>query len=219
MRRWLRGQDLDFVHFSWRRVSRPWGAGSDRRKVRSALGDDPLSFSQPPSSAASATTTASNQGFESLPLRQDAQSGHSFSEADQRSEPRRMRPFLANCPNHEDRLWDPFWAFFTLSRPTFSDATEPRPIWYGCRKLDTSMGWMVPEGGGFGKPPLRRSEPGSNCLVQRVRYSVVSDALPSAAGQRARVDPTRKSVTASAAALVSAMSPVTQVPRPAHPRP
>ena len=32
-----------------------------------------------------------------------AQSGHSFSAPDQRSEPRRMRPFLANCPNHEDR--------------------------------------------------------------------------------------------------------------------
>ena len=26
----------------------------------------------------------------------------------------------------------PFWAVFRLSRPTFSDATEPRPFWYGC---------------------------------------------------------------------------------------
>jgi hypothetical protein len=36
-------------------------------------------------------------------LRQDALSGHSFSAPDPRSETRRMRPFPANCPNHEDR--------------------------------------------------------------------------------------------------------------------
>jgi len=54
-----------------------------------------------------------------------------------------------------------------------------------------------PEGVGFERAPLRRSEQGSNCPVQRVRYSVVSAALPSAGGRddpparRARVDPPR----------------------------
>ena len=33
-----------------------------------------------------------------------------------------------------------------------------------------------PKGTGFGRIPLGRSEPGSNCPVQRVRYSVVSAA-------------------------------------------
>jgi hypothetical protein len=67
-----------------------------------------------------------------LSLRQEALSGHSFSAPDQRSETRRMWPFLANCPNHEDRLESPLWAVFRLSRPSFSEATEPRPFWYGC---------------------------------------------------------------------------------------
>jgi hypothetical protein len=39
---------------------------------------------------------------------------------------------------------------------------------------------------GFEKPSLRRSEQGSNCPVQRVRYSVVSAALPSAADATVR---------------------------------
>ena len=77
-----------------------------------------------------------------------------------------MRPFLANCPNHGDRLEGPLRAVFRLSRPTFSDATEPRPFWYGCWKLDNSTSWRTPEGDGFEKLPLRRSEPGSNHLVQ-----------------------------------------------------
>ena len=43
-----------------------------------------------------------------------------------------------------------------------------------------------PKGVGFEKTPLRRSEQGSNCPIQRVRYSVVSAALPSAADATAR---------------------------------
>ena len=35
---------------------------------------------------------------------------------------------------------------FRLSQPSFSDATEPRPFWYGCEKLDNSMSWRTPEG-------------------------------------------------------------------------
>ena len=87
------------------------------------------------------------EGLTTVPLPPpDAQSGHSFSAPDQRSETRRMRPFLANCPNHGGRPPGPLRAVFRLSRPTFSDATEPRPFWYGCWKLDNSMGWRTPEG-------------------------------------------------------------------------
>jgi hypothetical protein len=43
-----------------------------------------------------------------------------------------MRPFLADCPNHQDPSITPLRAVFRLSRPTFSEATEPRPFWYGC---------------------------------------------------------------------------------------
>ena len=34
----------------------------------------------------------------------------------------------------------PFRALFRLSRRPFSDATEPRPFWYGCQKCVNSMG-------------------------------------------------------------------------------
>jgi hypothetical protein len=61
-------------------------------------------------------------------LRQSPQSGHSFSGAYQRPERRRMRTFPAILPNRGLRLRSPFWAVFRLSRPPFSDATEPRPF-------------------------------------------------------------------------------------------
>ena len=41
-----------------------------------------------------------------------------------------------------------FRPFFRLSRPPFSETTEPRPFWYGCWKLDNSMSWRTPEGDG-----------------------------------------------------------------------
>jgi hypothetical protein len=109
-----------------------------------------------------------------LSLRQDALSGHSFSAPDQRSESGRLRPFLANCPNHEDRLEGPLRAVFRLSQPTFSEATEPRPFWYGCQNLNSSMCRGRAKCVGFEKPPLRRSEHGSNRLVIANR----SDEIP-----------------------------------------
>jgi hypothetical protein len=78
--------------------------------------------------------------FESPPLRQSRQSGHSFSAAPRGLEARRMRAFAAICPNHRHRPRDRFRAAFRLSRPTFSEATEPRPFWYGCWKLSKSKG-------------------------------------------------------------------------------
>jgi hypothetical protein len=42
------------------------------------------------------------------------------------------------------------------------------------------------KGVGFEKPPLRRSEQGSNCPVRRGRYSVASAALPSATDMAAK---------------------------------
>jgi hypothetical protein len=48
------------------------------------------------------------QQFESRSLRQDVQSGHSFSCACHRSESRRKRPFPAICPNHAPRPKGPF---------------------------------------------------------------------------------------------------------------
>ena len=93
-----------------------------------------------------AVSCRQHRAFESHPLRQSRQLGHSFSAPDPRSESRRLRPFPANCPNHEGRPGDPFRAVLRLSRPTFSDATEPRPFWYGCRKLDNSTGCRAPEG-------------------------------------------------------------------------
>jgi hypothetical protein len=47
--------------------------------------------------------------FESHSLRQDALSGHSFSASDQWLKSRRLRPFLANCPNHGARPEGPRW--------------------------------------------------------------------------------------------------------------
>ena len=77
----------------------------------------------------------------SLPM-----SGHSFSAPDQRSETRRMRASRPFVRTTSARPLGPFRAVFRLSRPTFSDATEPRPFWYGCWKLDNSTGWRTPEG-------------------------------------------------------------------------
>ena len=42
------------------------------------------------------------------------------------------------------------------------------------------MDYRTEKGCGFEKPSLRRSEQGSNCPIQRVRYSVVSAASPRA---------------------------------------
>ena len=69
--------------------------------------------------------------------------------------PAEVRPSPANCPNHEDGLRGPFWAISCLSSAPFSDATEPRPFWYGCWKLDNSMSWRTPEGNGFERIPAR----------------------------------------------------------------
>ena len=74
-----------------------------------------------------------------LPPRRDAQSGHSFSALDQRSETRRMWASPATCPNHAPRPLSPLRAVFRLSRPTFSDAAEPRPFWYGFGNIKNSM--------------------------------------------------------------------------------
>ena len=60
----------------------------------------------------------------------------------------------------------PVLDLFPSLAPTFSDATEPRPFWYGCWKLDNSMSWRTPKGSGFERIPLGRSEPGSNCQVR-----------------------------------------------------
>jgi hypothetical protein len=62
-----------------------------------------------------------------------------------------MRPFPAICPNHENRPGSPIWALFCLSPARFSDATEPRPFWYGCQKLSRSMGYGSGEGGAGSK--------------------------------------------------------------------
>jgi hypothetical protein len=69
-----------------------------------------------------------------------------FSAPDQWSKPRRMRPFPANCPNRGARPEGPVRAVFRLSGFTFSEATEPRPFWYGCWKFDNSMSWRTPDG-------------------------------------------------------------------------
>jgi hypothetical protein len=73
-------------------------------------------------------------GASELPSASLPTPGHSFSAPHQRSESRRMRPFLTNCPNHGARPKGPLWAVFCLSRPTFSIATEPRPFWLSCAK-------------------------------------------------------------------------------------
>src|SRR5687768_10080186 len=90
-----------------------------------------------------------------LSLRQDALSGHSFSAPDPRSETRRLRPSLANCPNHEDWFEGPLRAVFRLSRPTFSEATEPRPFWYGCLKLEVVYGRFCKSRRGVGGHGMR----------------------------------------------------------------
>ena len=72
------------------------------------------------------------QRFESHPLRQSRQSRHSFRRPAGLPEPRRLRAFPPNYPNHEQRPGSPFRAVFCLSPAPFSDATEPRRFWYGC---------------------------------------------------------------------------------------
>jgi hypothetical protein len=81
-----------------------------------------------------------NQGFESPSLRQSALWGHSFPAPDHRSESRSIGAFPPICPNHRRLPIGLFWAFSPLCWATFSDATEPRPFWYGCWKLSNSMG-------------------------------------------------------------------------------
>jgi hypothetical protein len=66
-----------------------------------------------------------------LSLRQSQQSGHSFSRSRHRREARRTGASPAIYPNQARRPPGLFQAVFRLSLPTFSDATEPRPFWYG----------------------------------------------------------------------------------------
>ena len=72
------------------------------------------------------------QRFESHPLRQSRQSRHSFPCARRRPESHRMRAFPPINPNHGHRPGSPFRTLFGLFPALFSDATEPRPFWYGC---------------------------------------------------------------------------------------
>jgi hypothetical protein len=67
-----------------------------------------------------------------LSLRQSRHSGLSFSAPRRQPEAPGMRAFAAICPNQAWRPTGPFWAVFRLSAAPFSDATEPRPFWYGC---------------------------------------------------------------------------------------
>ena len=67
---------------------------------------------------------------------------------------------LCDLTEHS-RIRGPFWAVFLLRRATFSDATEPRPFWYGCQKLENQYVSGRTNGSGFEKLPLRRSEQGS----------------------------------------------------------
>ncbi len=87
-----------------------------------------------------------NREFESPSLRQSPHLGHSFPSSRQRPERRRMPAFPLIYPNHGDGLRSPFWAISCLSSPPFSDATEPRPFWYGCEKPARSMGYAMPAG-------------------------------------------------------------------------
>jgi hypothetical protein len=64
-------------------------------------------------------------------LRQSPQSKHSHSTLVSRLESRRMRAFSAIHPNHSDWLTRSFRAVFRVPQRLFSDATEPRPFWYG----------------------------------------------------------------------------------------
>ena len=92
------------------------GAYEQRRRVRSRLPAPPVSPVGTFFSRRSAPAgTARNAGLR----------GHS-------SEPRGRAP-------------RPFWAISCLSSAPFSDATEPRPFWYGCEKLDSSMSYKTPE--------------------------------------------------------------------------
>jgi hypothetical protein len=106
------------------------------------------------------------RGFESHLLRQDALSGHSFSAPDPRSESRRMRPFLANCPNHEDGLRAHFGPFFVSLGPL--SPKQPNHGHFGTdveSSIIQRVEWRL-KVCGFERRPLRRGRPGSNDPVR-----------------------------------------------------
>ena len=79
-----------------------------------------------------------------------------------------MPAFWLIYPNHGDGLQSLFSAISCLFSAPFSDATEPRPFWYGCQKLGMSTTYRTSERMGFEGRPLRRCGLGSN---NSVRYS------------------------------------------------
>jgi hypothetical protein len=126
------------------------------------------SASPPPGSISK--PSEKNVSGERASLRQEALSGHSFSAPDPRSETRRLRPFLANCPNHEDRLEAHFGPFFASL-----GSLSPKQPNHGHFGTDVESSIIqrvggLPKGSGFERIPLGRSEPGSNRLVQFVCF-------------------------------------------------
>jgi hypothetical protein len=47
--------------------------------------------------------------------------------------------FSGRLSEPRGRLRRPFWAISCLSSAPFSDATEPRPFWYGCQEIEKSI--------------------------------------------------------------------------------
>ena len=93
-----------------------------------------------------------------------------FSAPDRRSESRRLRPFPANCPNHVALLEGSLRPFF-VSLGSLSPK-QPNHGHFGTDVESSIIQWVAwhPKGVGFAKAPLRRSEPGSNHLVQYVCF-------------------------------------------------
>jgi hypothetical protein len=78
-----------------------------------------------------------------------------------RAEARRMRPFLASCPNHGARPEGHFGPFFvSLGRVSL---TQPNHARFGTDVGSAQIQWFreSPKGCGFEGRPLRRREPGS----------------------------------------------------------
>ena len=124
----------------------PWQAQRVRDSYARGLGCNRVAMSLPPPSkplkcrsegCRSGRTGRSRKplyarayrGFESHSLRQARHSGHSFSPRSSGPKARRLRPFLANCPNHSDQRIGAFGAGFGLSWPV--SLTQPNHGTFG----------------------------------------------------------------------------------------
>ena len=103
-----------------------------------------------------------------------------------------MRALAAICPNHRRRPTGPFWAVFVSLRPL--SLTQPNHARFGTDVRSSQNQWVPghPEGHGFERAALRRSEQGSNSSVRYGSFAYSPSARRRSSNSSLSISPRAK---------------------------